>query len=157
MSINSLSNKNAPNVVASASLVRKRKKWTMEMNIFIIREYFRITKLKDVVSTYLQAWLNYKVYKDYQIIMTYTTWAPFPTGLEPVLTSRWWSKQCWFFLPPPYRQPRGDIHTHPWPGGGSFLWKNPPPSVGFEPTSIGTATSEYFLRQPCGHRATFKF
>jgi hypothetical protein len=58
MSINSLSNKNAPNVVASASLqsngateVRKRKKWTMEMNIFIIREYFRITKLQDVVST----------------------------------------------------------------------------------------------------------
>jgi hypothetical protein len=61
MSINSLSNKNAPNVVASASLqsngateVRKRKKWTMEMNIFIIREYFRITKLQDVVSTYRQ-------------------------------------------------------------------------------------------------------
>jgi hypothetical protein len=59
MSINSLSNKNAPNVVASASLqsngateVRKRKKWTMEMNIFIIRKYFRITKLQDVVSTY---------------------------------------------------------------------------------------------------------
>jgi hypothetical protein len=59
MSINSLSNKNAPNVVASAPLqsngateVRKRKKWTMEMNIFIIREYFRITKLQDVVSTY---------------------------------------------------------------------------------------------------------
>jgi hypothetical protein len=59
VSINSLSNKNAPNVVASASLqsngaieVRKRKKWTMEMNIFIIREYFRITKLQDVVSTY---------------------------------------------------------------------------------------------------------
>jgi hypothetical protein len=59
MSINSLSNKNAANVVASASLqsngateVRKRKKWTMEMNIFIIREYFRITKLQDVVSTY---------------------------------------------------------------------------------------------------------
>jgi hypothetical protein len=58
MSINSLCNKNAPDVVASASLqsngateVRKRKKWTMEMNIFIIREYFRITKLKDVVST----------------------------------------------------------------------------------------------------------
>jgi hypothetical protein len=29
---------------------------------------------------------------------TYTTfihpWAPFPTGLEPVLTSRWWSKEC---------------------------------------------------------------
>jgi hypothetical protein len=59
MSINSLCDKNAPNVVASASLrsngareVRKRKKWTMEMNIFIIREYFRITKLQDVVSTY---------------------------------------------------------------------------------------------------------
>jgi hypothetical protein len=29
--------------------------------------------------------------------------------------------------------------------------------VGFEPISIGTATSEYFLLQPCGHRATFKF
>jgi hypothetical protein len=30
---------------------------------------------------------------------TYTTtfihpWAPFPTGLEPVLTSRWWPKEC---------------------------------------------------------------
>jgi hypothetical protein len=48
-------------------------------------------------------------------------------------------------------QPRGDIYTHP----GSFLGKNPPPSVGFELTSIGTATSEYFLRQPCGHRATY--
>jgi hypothetical protein len=54
MSINSLSNKNAPNDVASASLqsngataVRKRKKWTI-----IIREYFRITKPQDVVSTY---------------------------------------------------------------------------------------------------------
>jgi hypothetical protein len=55
--------------------------------------------------------------------------------------------------PPPYRQPRGDIHKHPWPGGGSFFGKNPPPSVRFELTSIGTATSEYFLRQPCGHRA----
>jgi hypothetical protein len=21
-------------------------------------------------------------------------WAPFPTGLEPVLTSRWWPKEC---------------------------------------------------------------
>jgi hypothetical protein len=47
MLVNSLCDKNAPNVVASASLqsngareVRKRKKWTMEMNIFIIREYF---------------------------------------------------------------------------------------------------------------------
>jgi hypothetical protein len=46
---NSLCDKNAPNVVASASLqsngareVGKRKKRTIEMNIFIIREYFRI-------------------------------------------------------------------------------------------------------------------
>jgi hypothetical protein len=28
------------------------------------------------------------------------------------------------------------------------------PSVKFEPTSAGTATSEHCLRQPCGHRAT---
>jgi hypothetical protein len=59
------------------------------------------------------------------------------------------------FPPPPYRQPLLNIHTHPWPGGVSFLLKNPPPSVGFEPTSAGTATSEHCLRQPCGHRATF--
>jgi hypothetical protein len=46
MSINSLSNKNAPNVVASASLqsngatlVRKRKKWTMEMNTGIFSDH----------------------------------------------------------------------------------------------------------------------
>jgi hypothetical protein len=58
------------------------------------------------------------------------------------------------FLPPPYRQPLKDIHTHPWPGGGFFLGKIPPPSVRFEPTSAGTATSEHCLRQPCGHRAT---
>jgi hypothetical protein len=58
------------------------------------------------------------------------------------------------FLPPPYRQPLKDIHTHSWPGGGSLLGKNPPPSVRFEPTSAGTATSEHCLRQPCGHRAT---
>jgi hypothetical protein len=55
------------------------------------------------------------------------------------------------FLPPSYRQPLKDIHTHPWPGGGSFLGKNPPPSVRFELTSAGTATSEHCLRQPCGH------
>jgi hypothetical protein len=60
------------------------------------------------------------------------------------------------FLPPPYRQPLLDIHTHPWPGGVSFLRKNPPPSVGFEPTSAGTATSDHCLRQPCGHRATLR-
>jgi hypothetical protein len=49
--------------------------------------------------------------------------------------------------------------THPWPGGGSFLGKNSPPSVRFEPTSAGTATSEQCLRQPCGYRATqiFKY
>jgi hypothetical protein len=65
------------------------------------------------------------------------------------------SGECSLFLPPPYRQPLLDIHTHPWPGGVSFLRKNPPPSVGFEPTSAGTATSEHCLRQPCGHRATY--
>ncbi|KAJ3626488.1 hypothetical protein MTP99_016980 [Tenebrio molitor] len=59
------------------------------------------------------------------------------------------------FLPPPYRQPLKDIHTHPWPGGGSFLGKNPPPSVRFALTSAGTATSEHCLRQPCGHRAHY--
>jgi hypothetical protein len=59
------------------------------------------------------------------------------------------------FLPPSYRQPLKDIHTHPWPGGDSFLGKNPPPSVRFELTSAGTAeTSEHCLRQPCGHRTT---
>jgi hypothetical protein len=55
-------------------------------------------------------------------------------------------------------RPRGGVgrntHTHLWPSGGSFLGKNPPPSVRFEPTSAGTATSEHCLRQPCGHRAT---
>jgi hypothetical protein len=59
------------------------------------------------------------------------------------------------FLPPPYRQSLINIHTHSWPGGGSFLRKNPPPSVGFEPTSAGTATSKHCLRQPCGHRAYY--
>jgi hypothetical protein len=58
------------------------------------------------------------------------------------------------FLPPPYRQPLKDIYTHPWPGGGSFLGKNSPPSVRFELTSAGTAISEHCLRQPCGHRVT---
>ncbi|KAH0819249.1 hypothetical protein GEV33_003542 [Tenebrio molitor] len=61
------------------------------------------------------------------------------------------------FLPPPYRQPLIDIHTHPWPGEDFFLGKNPPPSVRFEPTSAGTATSEHCLRQPCGHPATHCF
>jgi hypothetical protein len=28
-------------------------------------------------------------------------------------------------------------HTHPWPGGGFFLRKNPPPSVGFNPLAPG--------------------
>jgi hypothetical protein len=47
------------------------------------------------------------------------------------------------FLPPPFRQPLKDIHTHPWPGGGSFLGKNPAPSARFELTSAGTATSKH--------------
>jgi hypothetical protein len=57
--------------------------------------------------------------------------------------------RVFLFLPPPYRQPLKDMHTHPWPGGGSFLGKNPPPSVRFEPTS---ATSEHCLRQPLPFR-----
>jgi hypothetical protein len=60
------------------------------------------------------------------------------------------------FLPPPYRQSLKDIHTHPWPGGGSFLGKNPPASVS-ELTSAGTATSEHCLRQSCGHRENSYF
>jgi hypothetical protein len=59
------------------------------------------------------------------------------------------------FLPSLYSQPLKDIHTHPWPGGDSFLGKNRPPSVRFELTSAGTATSEHCLRQPCGYRTTF--
>jgi hypothetical protein len=55
---------------------------------------------------------------------------PFPTGLEPVLTSRWWPKECWFFLPPPYRQPLIDIHTHPWPGGRFLPLKKSSPFGG---------------------------
>jgi hypothetical protein len=42
--------------------------------------------------------------------------------------SRRFSNPC--FLPPPYRQPQGDIHTHPWPGGGSFLGKKSSPFGG---------------------------
>jgi hypothetical protein len=88
---------------------------------------------------------------------TYTTtfihpWAPFPDGTRTRADLAVVAERVLIFLPPPYRQPRGDIHTHPWPGGGSFLRKNPPPSVGFEPISAGTATSEHCLRQPCGHR-----
>jgi hypothetical protein len=33
------------------------------------------------------------------------------------------------FLPPPYRLPQKDIHTHPWPGGGYFLGKISPPAM----------------------------
>jgi hypothetical protein len=47
-----------------------------------------------------------------------------------------------FFLPPPNRQPLKDMHTHPWPGGGSFLGKNPPPSVRFEPNSHSHAATD---------------
>jgi hypothetical protein len=89
---------------------------------------------------------------------TYTTlihpWAPFPDGTRTRADLAVVVERVSLFLPPPYRQPLIDIHTHLWPGGGSFLRKNPPPSVGFEPTSAGTATSEHCLRQPCGHRAT---
>jgi hypothetical protein len=85
---------------------------------------------------------------------TYTTlihpWAPFPDGTRTRADLAVVVERVSLFLPPPYRQPLIDIHTHPWPGGGSFLRKNPPPSAGFEPTSAGTATSEHCLRQPCG-------
>jgi hypothetical protein len=89
---------------------------------------------------------------------TYTTlihpWAPFPDGTRTRADLAVVVERVSLFLLPPYRQPLLDIHTHPWPGGVSFLRKNPPPSVGIEPTSAGTATSEHCLRQPCGHRAT---
>jgi hypothetical protein len=89
---------------------------------------------------------------------TYTTlihpWALFPDGTRTRADLAVVVERVSLFLPPPYRQPLIDIHTIPWPGGGSFLRKNPPPSVGFEPTSAGTATSEHCLRQPGGHRAT---
>ncbi|KAJ3619948.1 hypothetical protein MTP99_003947 [Tenebrio molitor] len=64
------------------------------------------------------------------------------------------SEGCRLFLPPPYRHPLRDIHKHPRPGAGSFLGKNPPPSVRFEDTSAEIATSEHCLRQPCSRRAT---
>jgi hypothetical protein len=55
---------------------------------------------------------------------------PIRPGFEPcrprVVVGR-----VFFFLPPPNRQPLKDMHTHPWPDGGSFLGKNPPPSVRF--------------------------
>jgi hypothetical protein len=89
---------------------------------------------------------------------TYTTlihpWAPFPDGTRTRADLAVVVARVSLFLPPSYRQPLIDIHTHPWPDGGSFLRKNPPPSVGFEPTSAGTATSEHCLRQPCGHRGS---
>jgi hypothetical protein len=92
---------------------------------------------------------------------TYTTlihpWAPFPDGTRTRADLAVVVERVSLFLPPPYRQPLIDIHTHPWPGGGSFLRKNPPPWVGFEPTSAGTATSKHCLRQPCGHRANSLF
>jgi hypothetical protein len=75
-------------------------------------------------------------------------WAPFPDGTRTRADLAVVVERVSLFLPPPYRQPLIDIHTHPWPGGGSFLRKNPPPSVRFEPTSAGTATSEHCLRQP---------
>jgi hypothetical protein len=80
---------------------------------------------------------------------------PIRPGIRTLLTSRWCRKSVALPSTTPYRQPLIDIHTHPWPGGGSFLRKNPPPSVGFEPTSAGTVISSHCLQQPCGHRATF--
>jgi hypothetical protein len=57
---------------------------------------------------------------------TYTTtfihpWAPFPDGTRTRADLAVVAERVLIFLPAPYRQPRGDIHTHPWPGGGSFL------------------------------------
>jgi hypothetical protein len=57
---------------------------------------------------------------------TYTTtfihpWAPFPDGTRTRADLAVVAERVLIFLPPPYRQPRGDIHTHPWPGRGSFL------------------------------------
>jgi hypothetical protein len=101
----------------------------------------------------------HNIHRHTQHSQTYTTfihpWAPFPDGTRTRADLAVVAERVLIFLPPPYRQPLLDIHTHPWPGGVSFLRKNPPPSVGFEPTSAGTATSEHCLRQPCGHRATF--
>jgi hypothetical protein len=98
------------------------------------------------------------IHRHTQHSQTYTTfihpWAPFPDGTRTRADLAVVAERVLIFLPPPYRQPLLDIHTYPWPGGVSFLRKNPPPSVGFEPTSAGTATSEHCLRQPCGHRAT---
>ncbi|KAH0814126.1 hypothetical protein GEV33_008665 [Tenebrio molitor] len=71
----------------------------------------------------------------------YTTlihpWAPFPDGTRARADLAVVVERVSLFLPPPYRQPLIDIHTHPWPGGGSFLRKNPPPSAGFEPLAPG--------------------
>jgi hypothetical protein len=80
---------------------------------------------------------------------------PIRPGIRTLLTSRWCRKSVALPSTTLPSQPLKDIHTHPWPGGGSSLGKNPPPSVRFEPTSAGTATSEHCLRQPCGHRATY--
>jgi hypothetical protein len=57
---------------------------------------------------------------------TYTTtfihpWAPFPDGTRTRADLAVVAERVLIFLPPPYHQPRGDIHTHPWRGGGSFL------------------------------------
>jgi hypothetical protein len=54
----------------------------------------------------------------------YTPMAPFPTGLEPVLTSRWWSKRK--SVDSSFHHPTvspEETHTS-MPGGGSFLGKN---------------------------------
>jgi hypothetical protein len=49
---------------------------------------------------------------------TYTTtfihpWAPFPDGTRTRADLAVVAERVLIFLPPPYRQPRGDIHPHP--------------------------------------------
>jgi hypothetical protein len=89
---------------------------------------------------------------------TYTTlihpWAPFPDGTRTRADLAVVAERVLIFptttLPSAPRR-----HTHTSMARRRFLpWKKSSPSVRFELTSIGTATSEYFLRQPCGHRAT---
>jgi hypothetical protein len=72
---------------------------------------------------------------------------PIRPGIRTLLTSRWCRKSVAL---PSTTLPSApdDIHTHPWPGGGSFLRKNPPLSVGFEPTSYLEALSPTAMRPP---------
>jgi hypothetical protein len=89
-----------------------------------------------------------------RIQQTQHPWEAHPAGIRTLPISQWRRKNV--ALPSTTLPSAPDTHT-PWPGGGSFLGKNPPPSVRFEPTNAGTATSEHCLRQPRGHRATFLY